>query len=641
MTAPRSITFGSTLVSLALAFGSMACGSHDTEQRALAATPNGAQSTRTADAPLTWEAYLSLPSVSAFAWAPSGTHIAYVASEEGKSSIYVVDAVSGAPRRLVDGASPQWSPDGSRIAYLAQGDVWTVPAAGGTPMQVTKGPEDERDIRLSPDGTQIAFMSTRSGSQDVWVVPAAGGAPKQLTTKSMDADEVRFGPEWSRDGKDIVFVSNRAAWDRDDLWLVSASGGEPRRLTTQIRTRFTPVWSPTGKQLALQAFRHEEFSYGDMTDLYVVDAAAPRERKLDLPTYISGQPAWSPDGKEIVVGVVNRGDTNLWRVAVDDAKHATQMTYLDGNINQYAYSPDGKWIAYLHNSPVRPSALMVMPAAGGQTRTLVDVAPPLRDVKAPRRVAFRSFDGKFIEGFLYLPPGSDRPGAKFPGLVEVHGGGTNLYRNGFNAIEQLFAQKGFVVLSVNYRGSSGYGREFQDLSTLDWCNGQAHDAAEGAMYLRRLDISSGKVGIYGYSYGGITSMAAAARFPYAFDAAVPMAGIYDFAVAYPPADRVGKLFYELGHGGSPSKNPAAYEHSRTLSHIANVKAPILELHGEADVRAPFGQQAALAAELKKHNKVFETHSYPGEPHGFRKLADRADLYVRCEAWMNKYLRPTS
>jgi dipeptidyl aminopeptidase/acylaminoacyl peptidase len=199
-----------------------------------------------------------------------------------------------------------------------------------------------------------------------------------------------------------------------------------------------------------------------------------------------------------------------------------------------------------------------------------------------------------------------------------------------------------VVLAINYRGSSSYGRDFQDLSTLDWCNGQAQDAAEAASYLRTLPISNGKVGIYGYSYGGITTMAAAARFPDAFDAAVPMAGIYDFAAAHKPADRVGKLFYELGHGGSPEKNPKAYAHSRTLSHIANVKAPVLTLHGEADVRAPFDQYNALVAELKKHGKVFESHSYPGEPHGFRSLANRADLYVRAEAWMNKYLRsPTS
>ena len=194
-------------------------------------------------------------------------------------------------------------------------------------------------------------MSTRSGSQDVWVVPAAGGAPRQVASKSMDADEVRFEAKWAPDGKHLVFVSNKAAWDRDDLWLAPAAGGEPQRLTTAIRTRFTPVWSPDGSQIALQAFRHEEFSYGDMTDLYIVDVAARRERKLPLPTWISGQPAWSPDGKELIVSIVDRADTNLWRVGLDSPAHPTQLTYLEGNIGDYAYSADGKWIAY---STARP-----------------------------------------------------------------------------------------------------------------------------------------------------------------------------------------------------------------------------------------------------------------------------------------------
>jgi dipeptidyl aminopeptidase/acylaminoacyl peptidase len=594
------------------------------------------------DAPLTWERYLSLPSVSAFEWAPTGTRIAYVANDSGKPGIYVVDALDGKPAtRVAEGTSPAWSPDGSRIAYLSGGDIWTVAGSGGSAARVTEGPENERGIAWSPDGTQLVFVSTRGGAQDVWTVPADGGAPRQLTTKTMDADEVRFEAEPSPQGDHIVYLSNRVAWDRDDLWLVPMAGGESRRLTTAIRTRFTPVWSPDGSQLALQAFRHEEFTYGDMTDLYVVDVAARREHKLPLPTYVSGQPAWSPDGTELIVGVVDRADTNLWRVGMDAPQHATQLTYVEGHINDYGYSPDGEWIAYLHSSPVRPSALMLMPAQGGKARTLVDVAPPLRALRAPQKVAYRSYDGKYIQGFLYLPPGADKPGSQFPSVIQVHGGGTNLYRNGFNSIEQLFAQKGFVVLAINYRGSSSYGRGFQDLSTLDWCNGQAQDAAEAARYLRSLPISNGKVGIYGYSYGGITTMAAAARFPDAFDAAVPMAGIYDFALAYKPADRVGKLFYELGHGGSPEENPKAYAHSRTLSHIAKVKAPVLSLHGEADVRAPFEQHNLLVAELRKHGKVVEAHTYPGEPHGFRSLANRADLYVRCEAWMNKYLRTST
>jgi dipeptidyl aminopeptidase/acylaminoacyl peptidase len=623
---------------IAAALASAACGRSSQSQNPETVTA----AEQSADAPLTWESYLSLPAVTAFEWAPNAGRVAYVANVGGKAAIHVLDIdKSGSGRRVAEGSAPVWSPDGSKLAYLSGGDIWTVPANGGEPSRVTQGPEDERGLAWSPDGAQISFTSTRSGSQDVWVVPSAGGPARQLTTKSMDADEVRFEPEWSPTSDQIVFVSNQVAWDRDDLWTVSAKGGEPQRLTTTIRTRFTPVFSPDGKQLALQAFRHEEFTYGDMTDLYVVEVAAKRERKLPVPTYISGQPAWSRDGSEIVVAIVERGNTNLWRVGLDDPEHATQITYLEGHISDYAYSPDGKWIAYLHSSPARPSALMLMPAHGGDARALVDVAPPLRAARAPKKVAYRSYDGKYIEGFLFLPPGADRPGARFPSLVQVHGGGTNLYRNGFNAIEQLFAQKGFVVLAINYRGSSSYGRGFQDLSTLDWCNGQAQDAAEAARFLRTLSVSNGKVGIYGYSYGGITSMAAAARFPDAFDAAVPMAGIYDFASAYEPADRVGKLFYELGHGGSPAKNSKAYERSRTLSHISKVTAPVLTLHGEADVRAPFDQYKMLVAELKKHGKVFEAHSYPGEPHGFRSLKNRADLYIRAEAWMNKYLRISS
>lgn len=611
-----------------------------------AAPTNAPASTAAAadDVPQTWEAWLTLPAVSAFRWAPTGTQLAYVATIDGKTGIFVVDAAAAdaKPTRVADGSSPTWSPDGTRLAYLSGGDIWTVSNTGGEATRLTEDPEDERAIAWSPDGESIAFMSTRGKSQDVWVVAAAGGAPRQLTTKSMDADDARFSASWSPDSKTLLFVSNSAAWDHDDLWLVPAAGGQATRLTTSIRARFPPVWSPDGKAIALQAFRHEEFSYGDMTDLYLVDPATKTVRKAALPTYISGQPAWSPDNREILVPVTRHADTNLWRVGLDDEKNPTQVTYVDGHITQQDYSADGKWIAYLHSSPVRPNALMLMPALGGQARALVDVAPPLTGLRAPLRVSYRSYDGKYIDGFLYLPPGVTDPNVatstKYPSLIQVHGGGTNLYRNSFNPLEHGFAQKGFVVLAVNYRGSSTYGRAFQDLSTLDWCNGQAHDSALAAPYLRSLPISNGKVGIYGYSYGGITSMAAAARYPEYVDAAVPMAGIYDFAAAYRPADRVGKLFYELGHGGSPEKAPAAYAHSRTLSHIANVKAPILTLHGEADVRAPFEQFQMLTAELKKHGKVFEAHSYPGEPHGFRNVKNRADLYVRAEAWMRKYLQ---
>jgi len=148
---------------------------------------------------------------------------------------------------------------------------------------------------------------------------------------------------------------------------------------------------------------------------------------------------------------------------------------------------------------------------------------------------------------FFRPPGFE-PEGKYPAVIHVHGEGTHSYYNGLNLVEQCMAQRGYVVLAVDYRGGSGFGRGFQDLSTNDWSNGQALDAAAAADFIWAQPWSNGKVGIYRYSYGSITTMAAAALAPDAFDAAVPMAGIYDFASANHNATRLIRLFTSHGNG---------------------------------------------------------------------------------------------
>ena len=281
-----------------------------------------------------------------------------------------------------------------------------------------------------------------------------------------------------------------------------------------------------------------------------------------------------------------------------------------------------------------------MTSWGGAPRQLTRFAEEWEGVREPQEVAYRSFDGLYIQGFLYLPPNM-RDGARYPALVNVHGGGTNSYLRTQNLIEQYLASKGYVVLAINYRGGSGFGREFQDLGVNDWASGQAHDAAIAADFMRTLPYVNGKVGIYGYSYGGIMSMATIARYPDTYDAAVPMAGIYDFADALTNADRIGKIFTQTGHGGPPAQRAEVYARSNTLARIQNVKTPLLIMHGEADVRAPFRQYQLAVEILKKNNKVFESKSYPGEPHGFRNPANRVDMYRRLEAFFDKYLRNQS
>ena len=193
--------------------------------------------------------------------------------------------------------------------------------------------------------------------------------------------------------------------------------------------------------------------------------------------------------------------------------------------------------------------------------------------------------------------------------MKVYGGGTHSYYNGLNLVEQRLAQLGYVVIAINYRGGSGFGRIFQDLSTNDWANTQALDAA-----------------------------AAVARAPDAFDAAVPIAGIYDFASAYNNKNRIIQLYIKYGQSGTPNEQLAHYTTSNTIERLKAVKTPVLLMHGEADTIAPFNQFTEAVNELKRHNKVFEAHSYPGELHRFRNPANRVDMYKKLEAWMERWLK---
>ena len=135
------------------------------------------------------------------------------------------------------------------------------------------------------------------------------------------------------------------------------------------------------------------------------------------------------------------------------------------------------------------------------------------------------------------------------------------------------------------------------------------------------------------------SMATIARYPDKFDAAVPMAGIYDFGDALHRTPIVSaRSSSRTGHGGPPEERKEIYAISNTLARVKDVKTPLLVMHGEADVRAPFRQYQLAVEILKKNSKVFESKSYPNEPHGFRDPANRLDMNQRLEAFLDKYLK---
>ena len=593
---------------------------------------------------LTWEnIYTKNLGARQAAISPDGAFVAVTARTANQSGIFLIDVKdSSEPSFWISGSSPVWFADSKQIVFSSAGDLWTIGIGDKEPKRVTQDEANERAARPSPDGKSIAFYSSRSGYQDIWLVDADGRSkPKQITSNSMAADDARFAPSWSPDGNQIAYFSNKNDYWEDDVWIVDLATGKEKQISKSLMVMSTPVWSPDGSKIALMATAKDEYWYEDLSYIYVLDHKSGTEKILPMQVNATDllhnhTVSWSGDGKELFFPYQERSEVELWRVPAEGGV-ATRVSNMGGAFFSYHATKDASAFVFVRSTSIRGNEVDYLSATGGAIQQLTNFSTEWKGLVEPEEISYRSYDGLYIQGFLFYPPNFDK-NKKYPSLVMVHGGGTNTYYKRISLIEQYLAQKGYVVLVVNYRGGSGFGRSFQDLGTNDWGNGQAKDAAHAATFIRNQSWSSQKVGIYGYSYGGITSMAAISRVPEAFDAAVPMAGIYDFSDAYTNADRIGKIFIKTGHGGAPADRPEIYSISNALSRVKDVKTPLLIMHGEADVRAPFRQYELAVKILKDEGKTFESHSYPNEPHGFRNPANRVDMYSRLEAWFDKWLK---
>ncbi|MCG8468249.1 MAG: prolyl oligopeptidase family serine peptidase [Gemmatimonadetes bacterium] len=586
---------------------------------------------------------------------PDGRRVAITGTGPDGPGIYVTatapadrsDAMGTEPRLWVRGTSPSWAPDGSRIAFLRDGDLWVAAVDELEGRRLTSRLDGTRAPAVSPDGERVAFYSSESGHQDIWLVPADGSAAaRRLTEAAMSLDDPRFVPTWSPDARHLAYVSNEADYWHDDVWIVDTRTGDRRQLSRSLMAMSSPVWSPDGTRLAVFGTAKDEYWYEDLAYIYLLDLETGEERAIEMQVYATDaimrhRPWWSDDGSALFFPYLERGSTNLWTVPAAGGV-ATRVTNRTGTMSSLSGASEAGRFAFVGAGPTVGSEAYALDAVGGRPRRLTAWAPAWAGLRAPEEVSYLSFDGLAIQGFLYLPPRiavvpDGVPAPQCPALVQVHGGGTNSYQRGPNLTEQYLASRGFVVLAINYRGGSGFGRAFQDLAVEDWLNEQALDAGAAADFLRSLDYVNGKVGIYGGSYGGSMSLSAVSLTPDKFDAAVPMRGAYSKLNTLEYTDRLGKIFSITGHGGTPAERPDTYAKSDVVARIQHITAPVLLMHGELDRRVPIQNFEHAVAEFARHGIDVETVTYPDEAHGFRDPDNRIDMYTRLEAFFRRHL----
>jgi dipeptidyl aminopeptidase/acylaminoacyl peptidase len=604
---------------------------------------------------------MNLAEAVAVAWRPrpdGDARLTYVEREQGADSVFEYRPEIDASERIaafntrIGGrfGDVDWGPDGRHLAYVRAGDIRVYDTAAQA--EATLSPSDAFDSapRFGPDGERLAFVSGRGDAgNDVWLVDRDGGEPTRVTTGANPHDDKRWAPSWSPDGDRLAYVAAHewAGHDwADEVHIVRLADGTDDRLTRGLTVSSVPTWSPDGERLAVFATRAAEPWYRQSEDVHLIDPTtgeATVHRVEASHQYFQQSPLWSPDGRTLYYPVRNRGEQHLEALLVDPEAHAhgvpTRVTTHDGvfGAGPVTLAPDGDRFGFVYAEHDRPAHPRTLPTRGGASECVRDPEVP-DGVVVPENITVESFDGAYINAYLFRPPDATEADPA-PALVQCHGGGHFQFGTGWHPLEQYLAANGFAVLAIDFRGSGGYDRPFQELSMDDWHGGQIKDARAAAAFARDLPFTTDAVGIYGQSWGGLMTMHSITQFPDDWDAAVEWYGVVDQVGDYDVADRVGRLLRERDLGGGPEEAPERYRQASTDWRLDRIDTPLAVLHGAEDERVPVQQAELLRDELGERDELaFEATIYADEGHGFRDAETRRDAAERTREWFDRHLR---
>lgn len=641
--------------------------------------------------PLNVDDYFALKDVSDPQISPDGKWVAYVLGDTNEkkdkdfSNIFMAPAAGGAPVQLTfsgEDEFPRWSPDNQWLAFLSSRDdkeaqIYLMNRNGGEASAVTTVKQGVEYFEWSPDNKQLLLViqdadpneKPAKGDDDKAAPPAvitrlffkwdgvgyrkelykhlyvftiATRELKQLTSGPYDdADPITgsYGsswPQWSPDGKQIAFVSNRTAEpdanENTDVFVISAAGGEPKKLTSHEGPDEMPNWSPDGKSIVYITQLEPKYLWYDQLDLAVipVEGGTPRVLTRDLDRNV-WNPSYGPDGRLYFM----IEDNCTVRVVSMPAKGGPIAEVTSEKIvRRFNLGPKGL-VAVSAGRWESPDEIYV--ASAGKTMQLTNANKDFLEkveVGKVERIDFKSKDGTPVSGFLTLPPGFDRS-KKYPAILWPHGGPNEQETGEFYFRPQFLAAQGYVVLLIDYRGSTGHGRNFQQSIWSDWGKKEIDDLLAAVDYVISLGfVDPEKLGMGGHSYGAILTDYMLVKSD-RFKAMITDAGESNYLMDYGVDQYLLDWEAEVG---KPWENPQRYIEMSPYFQLKNAKTPTLIICGQQDWNVPLVNSEQLYLSLRRLGVDTMLVSYPEMPHEFSRPSYIKDRYLRYAAWYAHFLK---
>ena len=597
-------------------------------------------------------------------WDQSGA-LVWSEGRAGRNTMVVGTSGGGAPRYLNNEYSARAKVGygggdftvGDGQAYFVEatsGRIYAQPLDSGLARPVTPAFGHSAAPRLSPDGKWLLFVHTYEGQDSIGIVDASGqGWPSKLVS----GNDFYMQPAWHPDGRRVAWITWNhpyMPWDGTFLRLGGLAFPENGLPTlSEVSTLagdentaiFQPEFSPDGRHLA---YASDESGWWQ---LYLRDLESGAVRQLTHEQAEHGSPGWvqgmrtygfAPDGESMYFVRNQQGFASLWKVELASARQErielpAEYTWLE----RISVSPANGRIALVASGGRTPPRLIVC-APGGGTHVVQRSDPedvPANAYALPQAIAWKGMDGGEAYGLFYPPQSETFAGTGLPPLmVLVHGGPTSQRAASFDEEAQFFASRGYAVLQVNHRGSTGYGRAYRDMLRGMWGIYDVQDAVSGARHLAETgQVDGGRMVIMGGSAGGFTVLKALEDYPGFFKAGINLYGVsnqFDFE-----AGGTHKFEEHYNHTllGPFPEAADIYRERSPIFFVDKIKDPIAVFQGEDDNVVPRRHSDEVVKSLQQRGVPHVYHIYPGEGHGFSKPETIEHFYTEVEKFLRQYV----